>query len=109
MGGLSLTELAVRYFKQRGYRVLRGTDTRELPGGADLMIHRRNERRLVWVKDWRRTVGINVIINLDRTSENLGFPGPVIIAEKFSDHAKAYASRRGVKLITKFDMWRRLR
>jgi hypothetical protein len=55
----------------------------------------------VWIRDWNRTIGINVVINLDRASEDVDFSNPILIGEKFSDHAKAYANRRKITLLTK--------
>jgi len=48
-----------------------------------------------------RTIGINVVINLDKASEDVGLANPIIIGEKFSDHAKSYANRRKIILLTK--------
>jgi hypothetical protein len=42
-----------------------------------------------------------MVINIDRASADVGISSPIIVAEVFSDHAKAYANRRGVTLITK--------
>jgi hypothetical protein len=49
-----------------------------------------------------------MIINMDKTAEDVGIPGPVMISEKFSGHAKAYANRRGVTLLTKREIMQRL-
>ena len=53
------------------------------------------------IKDWRRTVGVNMVINIDKAAEDVGFPKPIIISGKFSGHAKAYANRRGITLLSK--------
>jgi hypothetical protein len=75
----------------------------------DLVLRKGKEQRMVWIKDWKRTVGVNIVINLDRASADVGFPNPIIISEKFSGHARAYANRRGVTLLTKSEIIRRLR
>jgi len=48
------------------------------------------------------------VINMDRASEDVGFPNPIMVSEKFSGHAKAYANRRGVTLLTRRQILRRL-
>jgi hypothetical protein len=49
-----------------------------------------------------------MIINIDKAAEDVGFPKPIIIAEKFSGHAKAYANRRGITLLSKRQILRSL-
>jgi len=49
-----------------------------------------------------------MIINVDKAAADVGFPNPIVISEKFSGHAKAYANRRGVTLLTKREIMRRL-
>jgi hypothetical protein len=59
--------------------------------------------------DWKRTVGVNMVINMDRAAADIGVPGAVIVAENFSDHAKAYAKRRGLTLITRHELTNQIR
>jgi hypothetical protein len=72
----------------------------------DLIISKGNETHPVWIKDWNRTVGVNIIINMDKASQNAGFSNPILVAEKFSEHARAYANRKSIKTITKSEMMR---
>lgn len=74
----------------------------------DLLIRKGGEQRLVWIREWKRTVGVNMTINMDKAAEDVGMPGPIMISEKFSGHAKAYANRRGVTLLTKREIMQRL-
>ena len=111
MSRIPLTSRAVKYFRQNGYQiekdaVLEGDSG--LPRKFDLVIRKGKERRSVWIKDWKRTVGVNMAINIDKAAEDAGFPKPIIISEKFSGHAKAYANRRGVTLLSKRQIMRRL-
>ncbi len=111
MSRISLTSRAVKYFRQNGYQIekdaiLEGDSG--LPRKFDLVIRKGKERRSVWIKDWKRTVGVNMVINIDRAAEDVGFSRPIIISEKFSGHAKAYANRRGVTLLSKRQIMRRL-
>ncbi|MDI6805818.1 MAG: restriction endonuclease [Candidatus Bathyarchaeia archaeon] len=101
----SLMELAIQYFKKDGYKVEQENTTLEGYSGIlrkfDLIVQKGRVAQGVWVKDWNRTIGINVIINLDKASEDVGLSNPIIIGEQFSDHAKAYANRRKIILLTK--------
>jgi len=108
----NLSGVAIRYFKRRGYKIEKDVSHEGFSGllrNFDLIVLRGDERCPVWVKDWRRTVGINIVINMDRAASDSGYSRPILVAQKFSDHAKAYANRRGIKLITKSEMRLRLR
>ncbi len=100
-----LIESAVRYFKKEGYKVEREATTLEGFSGIsrkfDLIVQKGRVTQAVWVRDWNRTIGVNVVINLDKASEDVGLSNPLLIGEKFSDHAKAYANRRKITLLTK--------
>ena len=111
MSRLSLPNLAEKYFRQNGYKTEKDTILEGLSGLSrkfDLIIRRGKEKRTVWIKDWNRTVGVNMIINIDNAAEDVGFPKPIIIADKFSGHAKAYANRRGITLLSKQQILRLL-
>ncbi len=111
MSRLSLANLAVKYFRQNGYKTEKDTVMEGVSGLSrkfDLIIRRGKEKRSVWIKDWNRTVGVNMVINIDKAAEDVGVPKPIIIAEKFSGHAKAYANRRGITLLSKQQILRLL-
>jgi hypothetical protein len=52
---------------------------------------------------------VNIIINIDKASSDVGLATPIIVGEKFSDHAKAYANRRKITLLTTQQVMMRLR
>ncbi len=111
MSRLSLANLAAKYFRQNGYQTEKDTSLEGVSGLSrkfDLIIRRGREKRSVWIKDWNRTVGVNMIINIDTAAEDVGLPKPIIIAEKFSGHAKAYANRRNITLLSKQQILRLL-
>ena len=112
MRSTTLADLTVTYFRRRGYKIERNVIWEGYSGRLqkfDLVLRKDNEQRMVWIKDWKRTVGVNMIIGLDKASEDVGFPNPILISEKFSDHARSYANRRGVVLLTKREIIRSLR
>jgi len=100
-----LLDLAVQYFKKEGYKVHRENVIMEGYSGErrrfDLIVQKGRLEQGVWVRDWNRTVGVNLIIGLDSASEDVGLGSPIMIAEKFSDHAKSYSNRRKITLLTK--------
>ena len=100
-----LTDLAVHFFKKEGYKV--NSENVKLEGHSgvsrhfDLIVQKGRLEQGVWVRDWNRTIGVNVIINLDTSSEDVDLASPIMIGEKFSDHAKSYSNRRKITLLTK--------
>jgi len=100
-----LVELAIRYFKKEGYKVEReATDLEGFSGISrkfDLIVQKGRVAQGVFIRDWKRTIGINVIISLDKASEDVSLSNPILIGEKFSDHARSYANRRKIMLLTK--------
>jgi hypothetical protein len=100
-----LKELAVRYFKKEGYKVKNEGAVLEGYSGIsrqfDLVVQKGHAEQGVWIRDWNRTIGVNIIIGLDTASEDVGLSSPIMIGEKFSDHAKSYSNRRKITLLTK--------
>jgi len=100
-----LLDLAVQYFKKEGYKVNSENVMMEGHSGVlrhfDLIVQKGRNEQGVWVRDWNRTIGVNVIINLDTSSEDVDLSSPIMIGEKFSDHAKSYSNRRKISLLTK--------
>lgn len=108
----SLIDLAVVYFRQRGYKIQKDTffeGFSGLPRSFDLLIRKGKEQHLVWIRNWKRTVGVNMVISMDRACDDVDIPNPIMISDKFSGHAKAYANRRGVTLLTKRQIARGVR
>jgi hypothetical protein len=102
---LLLVDLAMKYFKKEGYKVKHERTVLEGYSGIsrqfDFIVQKGRVEQSVWIRDWNRTIGVNVIISLDRASEDVGLSSPIIIGEKFSDHAKSYSNRRKVTLLTR--------
>jgi hypothetical protein len=101
----ALLDQAASYFKKEGYKVNNEAVTIEGNSGVsrhfDLIVQKGRLEQGVWVRDWNRTIGVNVIINLDTASDDVGLSSPIMIGEKFSDHAKSYSNRRKITLLTK--------
>ena len=100
-----LMELAVRYFKKEGYKVKHENAALEGFTGIsrrfDLIVQKGRGEQGVWIRDWNRTIGVNIIIGLDMASDDVGLSNPIMIGEKFSDHAKSYSNRRKITLLTR--------
>ena len=110
---LGLADLALKYFKKEGYRVNQKSIILEGYSGIsrkfDLIVQKGRSEQSVWIRDWNRTIGVNVIIGLDTASEDVGLLSPIMIGEKFSDHAKSYSNRRKITLLTRHKIARSLR
>ncbi len=100
-----LLKLATRYFKKEGYKIKQEMVSLEGFSGItrkfDLIVQKGRVEQGVWIRDWKRTIGVNVIIGLDMASDDVGLSNPIMIGEKFSDHAKSYSNRRKVTLLTR--------
>ena len=100
-----LVDIAVRYFRKEGYKVNQeGTVLEGFSGISrrfDLIVQKGRVEQGVWIRDWNRTIGVNVIINLDMASDDVRLASPIMIGEKFSDHAKSYSNRRKITLLTR--------
>jgi hypothetical protein len=109
----ALMELAMRYFAKVGYKVKQEMTPIEGYSGVsrkfDLIVQKGRTSQGVWIRDWNRTIGINIVLNLDKACEDAGLSSPMIVGENFSDHAKAYANRRKITLLTKQQMLLSLR
>jgi len=103
-----LVELAIRYFKKEGCKLKQEMTTLEGYTGTsrkfDLIVQKGRMTQGVWIRDWNRTIGVNVVLSLDKASEDVDLSNPILIGEKFSDHARAYANRRKITLLTKRQM-----
>jgi galactitol-specific phosphotransferase system IIB component len=95
----------IRYFKKEGFKIDQEKTTFDGFSGIsrkfDLIVEKGHVAQGVWIRDWNRTIGVNLVINIDKASEDVGLSSPIIIGEKFSDHAKSYANRRKVTLLVK--------
>jgi len=100
-----LVELAIGYLKKEGFKVNAENVLLEGHSGVmrhfDLIVQKGRLEQGVWVRDWNRTIGVNVIINLDTASDDVDLSSPIMIGEKFSDHAKSYSNRRKISLLTR--------
>jgi galactitol-specific phosphotransferase system IIB component len=100
-----LVQSVIRYFKKEGYKIDQEKTTLEGFSGTsskfDLIVEKGHVTQGVWIRDWNRTIGVNLVINIDKASEDVGLSSPMIIGEKFSDHAKSYANRRKITLLVK--------
>lgn len=100
-----LMNLAISFFKKEGYKV--NSENTVLDGFSgitrsfDLIVQKGRLEQPVWVRDWNRTIGVNIIIGLDTASADVGLSSPILVGEKFSDHAKSYSNRRKITLLTK--------
>lgn len=108
-----LIDIAFIFFKKEGYKVKSEAVSLDGFSGVtrqfDLIVQKGKDEQVVWIRDWNRTIGVNVIISLDTSSSDVGLANPIMIGEKFSDHAKSYSNRRKIMLLTRQKMTSSLR
>jgi galactitol-specific phosphotransferase system IIB component len=108
-----LVQSVIRYFKKEGFKVEHEATTLEGFSGTsakfDLIVQKGRLAQGVWIRDWNRTIGVNMIINIDKASDDVRLSNPMVVGEKFSDHAKSYANRRKITLLTKRQITQSLR
>lgn len=108
-----LMQNVAQYFKKEGYKVEQNETTLDGFSGItnrfDLIVKKGQSEHGVWIREWNRTIGVNVVINVDRASEDVGLSTPILVGDKFSDHAKSYANRRKITLLTRRQMAQSLR
>jgi hypothetical protein len=111
MSRLSLISLTIEYFKSKGYKVekVNRIDKPYNTPKLDLIVYKGQKKYPVLVKDWKRTVGVNVIIKFDNYTEKKKFSNPIFIANYLSAHVKAYATRRGITILNRLELERHLR
>lgn len=50
----------------------------------------------VLIKDWKRSIGVNVIIKFDQMIEDVGLEGGIIVGNDFSANAQNFAKKCGI-------------
>ena len=109
----ALMQHVVQYFKKEGYKVEQNETVLDGFSGItrrfDLIVKKGQVEHGVWIREWNRTIGVNVVINVDRASEDVGLSTPILVGDKFSDHAKSYANRRKITLLIRRQMAQSLR
>jgi len=111
MENKTLLSLASKFFESRGYTVEHNLKYEGFSGllhTFDLLVRKGREEHAVLVLDWEKTVGINMIIKADKAAEDVDLDHPIIIARKFSDHARAYSNKRRIRLITERELLSKL-
>lgn len=102
---LRLEAMASKFFKKEGYKIKQQNIILEgysgIPRRFDLIVQKGRQEQGVWIRAWNRTIGVNVIIGLDTASDDVGLSNPIIVGDKFSDHAKSYSNRRKIILLTR--------
>ena len=76
----------------------------------DALITTKNDAQYgVFIKDWNRSIGINQVRLLEKACIDCKFDGGLIIGNVFSSHAKSYGANKGVQVVLKGDIVRKIR
>jgi hypothetical protein len=107
MSDKHLISIAAEFFERTGYEVSYNAQMEGFSGllhTFDILIKKEKEEHPIVVKEWDRTVGVDIVIKMDKAASDVGLYDPIIVSERFSPHAKAYSNRRGIKLMSKRDI-----
>ncbi|MFX0122791.1 MAG: restriction endonuclease [Candidatus Hodarchaeota archaeon] len=104
---LGLEELTLEYCRQRNLIVDRKFHQRD--DEIDLVIQNgdENEGIGVIIKDWKRAVGVDIIIRAEKVMKNTRFLSKMLVVTNyFSDPARSLAERIRIFLLTRNDLIR---
>ena len=102
---LGLEELTLEYCRQRNLIVDRKFHQRD--DEIDLVIQNggENEGIGVIIKDWKRAVGVDIIIRAEKVMKNTRFLSKMLIVTNyFSDPARSLAEKIRIFLLTRNDL-----
>lgn len=102
---LDLEELTLEYCRQRDLVVENKHQYRD--DGVDLVIQNgaENEGIGVIIKDWKRAVGVDIIIRAEKIMKNSRFLSQILVVTNyFSDPARSLAERIRIILLTRSDL-----
>lgn len=105
-----LLNSTANFFTRNGYQVEFEVSFEGLSGLSqhfDLFVQKEKEAHPVSVKDWKRTVGVNMVIKADMAAKDARLDRPIVVARKFSEHAKAYSHRNKITLLTERELTKR--
>ena len=98
-----LLKAVAQYLHAKGFKVQERAVV-EGPWGVhsfDLLASSPEAKIAVAVKNWRKSVGADVLIRVDQAASEVGIPYIVVVGPYFSPHAASYALRRGnITLLT---------
>ncbi len=108
----SLTELALIYFDRllnehkRTYRIIPAPDDIKKRGLLSFIIYieETGERWGVLIKDWRRSIGSDLVMRFKRVIDGLKLSSGIIIGNRISALAHERAKRYGFLSITRGEM-----
>lgn len=104
---LGLEELALEYCKQRNLIVDRKFHQRNEEIDFVIQNGDENEGIGVIIKDWKRAVGVDIVIRAEKVMKNSRFLSKMLVVTNyFSDPARSLAERIRIFLLTRNDLIR---
>jgi hypothetical protein len=108
----SLTELAEEFWRRKGFLVEKKVALRGINGDTYTFAyvlkkpasHTSNEEIGVLVRDWKRSVGVDVLIKTDQIAEVTGIKKIMVLANMFSANARTYAKSRSILLLSRSEL-----
>ncbi|GAB4321948.1 MAG: hypothetical protein Kow0069_26480 [Promethearchaeota archaeon] len=109
---MELVELCAKFFERR-HPVSRGVTLEGKSGQNwkfDLLVEdsKNGGRFGVFVRDWKRAVGINQVRRLEKACRDCQLDGAVLVGNLFGVHAKTHGERIGVQVLYRSQIERKL-
>ena len=107
-----LRELAEEFWRRKGFLVEKTVAMRGINGDTYTFAyvlrkpsnHASNEEIGVLVRDWKRSVGVDVLIKTDQIAETTGLKKIMVLANRFSANARTYAKSRSILLLSRSEL-----
>lgn len=105
--------LAKNYFKERYlYKELEANEKIRGKSGQkwkfDGVIETDKYKFGVFIKDWKRSIGVNQVRLLEKACYDTGFDGGLLVGKDFSSHAIVYGENKGIQIVKSSDLTSRI-
>ena len=107
-----LTELAEQFWRRKGFLVEKEIAMRGINGDTytfSYVLRKRsndgsNEKIGVLVRDWKRSIGVDILIKTDQIAEATGIEKIMVLGNMFSANARNYAKSRSILLLSRSEL-----
>jgi len=108
----TLTELVKKFWRLKGFLVEKDFKLRGINGDTYTFPYvlrktsgtKSTEEIGVLVRDWKRSVGVDVLIKSDQLAEATGIEKIMVVGNRFSANARNFAQARGILLLSRSEL-----
>lgn len=107
-----LPRLAEKLWHMQGFSIEENYEKRGINGDSykfDYVLRKHSKSKSteeigVLVRDWKRSVGVDVLIKIDQIAETTGMKQIMVLGNMFSANARTFAKSRGIILLVRSDL-----